>query len=272
MCPHPTDGKRATDPLSNVTNTRIQTNPPPAAPNATPPFPPPSPSPTSSASPKTASPKPPPSNPAVRPTLPSPAYAFTDQRHADPAHALRLTTHLLPLLTAARLPPAAHPHLALQRLHLALLLAGLPAAPDAPTLDEVTRVAARAVAGLEALLRAGHPVRGVAVAELGKLLAVDEPAPAPPTNAITDAETSSGGGATDAGAGAGFPPTGSARLALAYGTLQRAHGELLVGFGRANGGGEVGRGVRDTLVALEKEIGAWVSGVRNVREFGGEVS
>lgn len=115
-------------------------------------------------------------------------------------------------------------------------------------LDESVRTAARHVAGVCAVLGEGHPVRGVAFAELGKLLAVDEPSPSPPGQTTP------------------FPPSGPARLKIAYDMLVKARNELLIGFGRENEGGEVGREVRESIVALEKELGVWTSDVRNVLE------
>jgi SET and MYND domain-containing protein len=61
-----------------------------------------------------------------------------------------------------------------------------------------------------------------------------------------------------------YPPSGHPRLKLAYETLVRARHELTVGFGARNEGGEVGRAVRESIVALEKELGVWRQGVRNV--------
>ncbi|KAF7979261.1 hypothetical protein HWV62_42938 [Athelia sp. TMB] len=115
-------------------------------------------------------------------------------------------------------------------------------------LDEIIRTVTKASTGLSNILCEGHPVRGLALAELGKILAVDEPAPK-----------------TDPRAAGVYPPSGPPRLKLAYDTLVKARGELLVGFGRANEGGQVGREVRETIVSLEKEIGVWSEGVRNVR-------
>lgn len=65
-----------------------------------------------------------------------------------------------------------------------------------------------------------------------------------------------------------YPPSGPKRLQLALETLVQARGELLVGFGRANGGGEVGREVREMAVGVEKELGVWRSRVRDVKESG----
>lgn len=117
------------------------------------------------------------------------------------------------------------------------------------TLDETIRTAARYNAGLQGLLPKGHPVRAVALGELGKLLAVDEPA------GCSDISNSGQGQ---------FPPSGSARLKLAYESLVRAYEETLVGFGKAHGGGQVGAEIREAIVRLEKELGVWTSGVRNV--------
>ena len=40
--------------------------------------------------------------------------------------------------------------------------------------------------------------------------------------------------------------------------------KTLVGFGKAHGGGQVGAEIREAIVRLEKELGVWTSGVRNV--------
>ena len=69
------------------------------------------------------------------------------------------------------------------------------------------------------------------------------------------------------GPGAGrFPPSGPARLKLAYEALVRAHEEVLVGFGKADGGGQLGVELRDAIVRLEKELGVWTTGIRNALE------
>jgi hypothetical protein len=106
------------------------------------------------------------------------------------------------------------------------------------------------VTGLTAVFPPGHPTRALALAELGKLLAVDEPAPRP--------VGSSGASA--------FPPSGPARLRLACETLIRARDELLISFGERNDGGEVGREIREMVVRVERELAAWNQGVRNVIE------
>lgn len=54
-----------------------------------------------------------------------------------------------------------------------------------------------------------------------------------------------------------FPPSGPARLQLACQALIQARDALLVGFGKENGGGEVGEEVRELLVRLEKELEVW---------------
>ena len=94
-------------------------------------------------------------------------------------------------------------------------------------------------------------MRAVALAELGKLLAVDEPSPP---------------GMSDVAEAGRFPPSGPARLKLAYEALVRAHEEVLVGFGKADGGGQLGRELRDAIVRLEKELGVWTTGIRNALE------
>ncbi|RDB18387.1 Histone-lysine N-methyltransferase ASHR1 [Hypsizygus marmoreus] len=171
----------------------------------------------------------------------------------DHAKAQQLTTNLIPILTSSGLTPSSHPLLALSRLHQSLLISALPSPLTQEALDDAIRAATRSTTGLSAVLTYGHPVRGIALAELGKMLAVDEPMPKEPGSPVEAALM--------------YPPSGAARLKLAYETLVRARKELMVGFGRVNEGGEVGREVREGIVALEKELGVWKQGVRNVLEL-----
>ena len=158
---------------------------------------------------------------------------------------------MIPILTSAKALPSSHPLLALTRLRQSLLLAAFPSNLTQDALDGLIRASSASVTGLNAVLPPGHPTRALALAELGKLLAVDEPAPRPPAAA--------------AGVSA-FPPSGPARLRLACETLIRARDELLVSFGERNEGGEVGREVREMVVRVERELAAWGQGVRNVIE------
>ncbi|KAJ6484472.1 hypothetical protein C8R47DRAFT_1280715 [Mycena vitilis] len=164
------------------------------------------------------------------------------------------------------------------------------------TLDSAILAATHVCAGLDAVLRAGHPMRGIARAELGKLLAVDEPAPraqaasypssaaavSSPPSASTPAAAAQQTGAQQAAQAAAqqaaaeeslrYPPSGPARLRLALDTLLHARAELSVGFGAANEGGAVGRAVREDIVRLERELGVWRKGVgealRDARDAG----
>jgi hypothetical protein len=167
----------------------------------------------------------------------------------DPVEAKRLTSHMVPILTAAGLTPSSHPLLAMIRLHQALLISSFSEGVTHDELDEIIRTAAKSVAGLSNVLCFGHPVRGVALAELSKILAVDEP---PPPSDASNAHQ------------ALFPPSGPARVKLAHETMVMARNELLVGFGITNNGGQVGSEVREVLVSLETELGIWNQGVRNV--------
>lgn len=202
----------------------------------------------------------------------------------DPQKSIQLTTKLIPILTGAGLVPAAHPLLALCRLNASLLITKLSsdasveeivspslqsAAADVQDgLDEAIRAATRSYNGLSQILPEGHPARGVALAELGKLLCVDEPLRkdsevrnmpktlTPPLGSSTSvsAETT-----------ASYPPSGPARLKLACGILVRALTELKIGFGGGKSeGGEVGRNTRKLAVAVEKELSVWQEGVKNV--------
>ncbi|KAH7907614.1 hypothetical protein BJ138DRAFT_1159733 [Hygrophoropsis aurantiaca] len=162
--------------------------------------------------------------------------------------AKQLTTNIIPILVSAGLVPSCHPLLGLTGLHKSLLVSALSTTVRQEVLDETIRAAAKYAAGLSAILREGHPVRGIALSELGKLLAVDELAPTSPGQSIH------------------FPPSGPLRLKAAYDALIRARNELTVGFGRANDGGETGTAVREAAMSIEKELGVWTQGIRNIRE------
>ncbi|KAL4073526.1 hypothetical protein J3A83DRAFT_4229177 [Scleroderma citrinum] len=168
----------------------------------------------------------------------------------DHHKAKQLTTNIIPVVVSAGMTLSTHPLLALLKLHQMLLLSSFSSQLTQDTLDETIRTAGKYSAGLNAILDEGHPVRAVALAELGKLLAVDELSPT----------------TTPSKNGPSFPPSGPARLKVAYETLLRARKELLIGFGRDTEGGEVGQSVRETIVQLEKELGVWTSGIRNALE------
>lgn len=170
----------------------------------------------------------------------------------DPDGALHLTTNILPILTSAGAAPSSHPLLALNRLHQSLLIATLvDGGITQDKLNEAIRVAARSCSGLESLLVEGHPVRAIAKVELGKLLSVDEPSPSPsPPTPSPPA----------------FPPSGAPRLKLAYQTLLQALQELLIGFGKDDGG-EAGKEVREEVARLEKELEVWKGRGRDALEY-----
>ncbi|KAF7349427.1 Histone-lysine N-methyltransferase ASHR1 [Mycena sanguinolenta] len=153
----------------------------------------------------------------------------TGLQFSDPAKAMQLASKLVPILKEAQ-----------------------------AALDTAVVSATKVVAGLDVVLRYGHPVRGIARAELGKLLAVDEPAPRAPGTPAEEAVR--------------YPPSGARRLRLALETLLLARAELAVGFGAVNEGGAVGRGVREDIVRLERELGVWKKGVgeawRDAKEAG----
>jgi hypothetical protein len=151
--------------------------------------------------------------------------------YADPIHARFLTLNLVNLLKP-RMALTSQPLLALLRLHQSLLIDAI--ATDPTLLDAAIRTNAEVVAALTDLLPYGHPVRAVSIAELGRLLCVDEPATIDPEQGDT------------------FPPRGIHRLKLAKDTLERAMAELGIGFGE--GGGDVRRRVREDLGNIQKEI------------------
>lgn len=168
---------------------------------------------------------------------------------SDLPKAQQLTTNMIPILTSAKVSPSSHPLLALIRLRQSLLLAAFPSNLTQDALDGLIRASSATVTGLSAVFSPGHPTRALALAELGKLLAVDEPEPRPAAPGASE-----------------FPPSGPARLRLAYETLIRARDELLISFGKSNDGGEVGREIREMVVRVELELATWGQGVRNVIE------
>jgi hypothetical protein len=185
----------------------------------------------------------------------TPSETWPDEPAADPERALKLATKLLPLVRSAGLTPGAHPLLALTRLRQPFLVDALSGGQSSSTdmqttLDEAIHGAAAVCTGLDAVLEKGHPVRAIARAELGKLLAADEPAPSHAQNSNS------------------FPPSGARRVLLAKDTLAMAHAELLVGLGKDGGGGVVGREVRECIIRLEEEMGVLKLGIKNVRESG----
>ncbi|EKM56908.1 uncharacterized protein PHACADRAFT_208075 [Phanerochaete carnosa HHB-10118-sp] len=176
----------------------------------------------------------------------------TNAQFKDPAKAKQLTKNMIPILVSAGLMPTCHPLLAMSRLHQELLISELGPDITQEALDDAIRAAAKHNTGVGSILPFGHPVRAVAMTELGKLLAVDEPSPPE--------------GPEEANKPGQFPPRGAARLKLAYQTLVRARNELLVGFGKVNEGGQLGEEIRESLVRLEKELGVWTEGVKNALE------
>ena len=81
---------------------------------------------------------------------------------------------------------------------------------------------------------------------LAKLLSVDKLAPKQVVRA--DQDTGSASGILQA---AVYPPSGPARLKLAYDTLVKTRGEVMVGFGVVSEGGELGPLVRTIIVDLK---------------------
>ncbi|KAK7034676.1 hypothetical protein VNI00_012318 [Paramarasmius palmivorus] len=202
----------------------------------------------------------------------------TKMQYTDPEKGKRLTTNLIPILMSVGLSHSSYPLLAMMRLHQAFLIDELPilmqgiqsvasttreetlVSPAAKEhaqraqvhLDDAIRTATEVVTGLTGVLHPAHPVLGVALAELGRLLAVDEVAAPEGTDASSNSPTTV------------YPPSGPARLKLAYDTHVRALSILKIGFGTKNDGGNVGKAVREDIVRLEKEIEVWKTGVKNV--------
>ncbi|KAF8309730.1 SET domain-containing protein [Clavulina sp. PMI_390] len=205
----------------------------------------------------------------------------------DPQRALKYTSSSLALLSQFPLHPSSDPLLALTRLHLSLLIDALSQVSSHPAksiddqherdaaVDLACRFAARCVTGVSGILTKGHPIRGIALAELGKLLCIDVSPEGSLDNlrgAAADepkiVELKEGQDLSDAlppstGIGAGGEaqlPRGVERLKLAAQVAARAREELSIGFGR--GGGEVGAEVERMLRDLEREHSVWVRAAR----------
>lgn len=175
--------------------------------------------------------------------LPDPSFDWQTP-YSDPVKSQQLTTKLIEILESTGVTLSSHPLLALSRLHQSLLISSFPDPLTQEYLDETIRACTKAHTGLTAILPTTHPVVAISLVELGKILAVDEPNPAPERKT--------------------YPPSGPARLKLAYDTLLLARKAFLIAFGKVNDGGEVGKQVRELLVRLEKEMKVWKVGVRNV--------
>jgi hypothetical protein len=130
------------------------------------------------------------------------------------------------------------------RLQQSLMISELK--PQDGQIDEIIRVSAQIVTGLVDILPVGHPIRAGALAELGKLLCVDEP-----ELSAEQQEKNK------------FPPRGYHRLVLARDTLIRANNEVQIGFGP--GGGDLGEEVHKILENTEREMAVYRKGVNNLR-------
>ena len=198
------------------------------------------------------------------------AYRIIDSGSPDFPQALRYITNSLALLRAFPLHIASDPLLALTRLYQTLLISKISSGSPPSSLeqqhardaevDEACRIAARNVASVSAILAYGHPVRAVALAELGKLLCVNVD-PSVPSSASSSSRLISGSPSFGEETEPGMPiPRGLARVELAIQVLLQARSEFQVGFGRDTGyggGGQAGRDVRGILQELERERDAW---------------
>lgn len=133
---------------------------------------------------------------------------------------------------------------------------------DMELIRELRHVSEDLCAAYLVLLPAGHPVRALALAQLGEVLSLYSPFPSTKsaiTSHLSDSLLTGREGGTE-------DPV--ALLARAVSTLRQAHAELRCAFGIKSGGGREGRRIRERLVRLEKELEVWRDGVRNVRVYG----
>ena len=177
----------------------------------------------------------------------------------DPQAALDRTRRTLALLRT-RLPSTAHPHLDLLAQQSSLLthLAfdsdsrhnGDGGVSNGELLKELRHVSEELCAAYSVLLPAGHPVRALALTQFGEVLSVNSPTSPPASTPST---------------GKDDPAT---LLARSVAVLKQAYTELRLAFGIENGGGRVGRRVRERLVGLEKELDVWREGIKSIRAYG----
>jgi hypothetical protein len=149
-----------------------------------------------------------------------------------------------------------HPLLPLARIRLSLLVSELESDPS--ILDEAIRAAALVAAGNSSVYPADHPSRGLAYAELGKLMAMEEyvpegeePIEATPSQLDPKAELDWVVG------GDGPVLQGFERLRIALFSLVHAHNELRCGFGYVNEGGAAGKEATELSERVERELDEW---------------
>ncbi|KAG8895657.1 hypothetical protein FRB99_000399, partial [Tulasnella sp. 403] len=187
----------------------------------------------------------------------------------EPTAALKYTSNMIPLLLR-HIPPTSYPLLALCRLHQNLLISELSdavgkieegltgsSAPRLPKVqvDQACAAVSRSLAAVTQVFPEGHPVRAVALAELGKLLSIDVDEDARELERL-QLDTGAGSPRKDTPIESSNPfPAGADRLMLARTTLLQAREALRRGFG--GNGGEVARNVEETIRNIEKEWVGW---------------
>lgn len=152
---------------------------------------------------------------------------------------------------AQQFAPTAYPLFPLVRLFLTLVLSNLANHPE--RLADAVNLAVLVVGavGAEGMYPPGHPVRGISLAELGKLLLVptvpeDDPSTTTARSIVPDELFASTGGRPS------VPSSPVGRLTMARDVLLRALVELRVGFGGE--GGLVGREVGALVEGVEREV------------------
>ncbi|KAL7409501.1 hypothetical protein BDY24DRAFT_214933 [Mrakia frigida] len=157
------------------------------------------------------------------------------------------------------LPPSSYPLLPLLRLFSTLLISGFsstpPTDPSSSSLLndalQITYLTSQAVL-TPGIYPPGHPARGVALAELGKLLVV----PAPEVAASSKGKSVVPKELFARGGGAGIPDEPARRLMWAREILVQALGEVRIGFGKkGDGGGLVGVELAGLVEGVGREIG-----------------
>lgn len=160
---------------------------------------------------------------------------------ATPAD-ISAATHAL----LAVLPITSHPLPALLRLEATSLSSPTPSSEAIPDLFAAIRASSLSFKALELLLPYGHPVRGIALAELGKLLNLER----------DDTQDASSAPTAPDSAAPFLPRELAGRLHLARETLVKALSELRVGFGAEGGGGMVGRELVVLVEGVTREMQA----------------
>jgi hypothetical protein len=138
----------------------------------------------------------------------------------------------------ALMPLSSHPLLALLRLEATMLSTPIESTDTIPHLFEAIEASSLSFRGMQALLPHGHPIRGIILAELGKLLNLEAAGDSKAQQVVSF-----------------LPRDVKGRMGLARETMIKALEELRIGFG--TDGGLVGKEMEMLVEGLTREMRAF---------------